>query len=81
MNSNMPIQGDYRPEDIETHPPVNPVTQKPYDSIMYFYSDGTNRKFKRVAIYDIGQIYPEYVVEYMRIPKQKQYQRLRRDTM
>lgn len=74
MNSGMPIKGDYRPEDIGTHPPVNPATRKPYDSIMHFYTDSANRKFKRVAIYDVGQIYPEYCVEYERIPQKKQCQ-------
>lgn len=68
MGSNLPIEGEYYPTDIKTHPPVNPSTHKPYDSILYFYTNNNGKRFTRVAIYDMGQIYPEYCVKYVRIP-------------
>ena len=62
---NMP----YNMSDIPDHPPVNPRTGKTYDSVMYMdYSTGV--PFKRVAVYDVGQVYPEYVVCYTRNPAQ-----------
>lgn len=52
---------------MKTHPPVNPMTNKPYDSVAYMDWDKEKKEFKRVAIYDAGQIYPEYIVMYKRV--------------
>lgn len=66
MNGKMPIEGQYTEADLNTHPPVNPATHRPYDSVVYFHKDSKGNEFLRVAIYDAGQIYPEYVVAYSR---------------
>lgn len=68
MGVNMPIEGQYNlQQDVRTHPPVNPATHRPYDSVVYFENDCAGNDYLRVAIYDVGQIYPEYVFHYTRV--------------
>ena len=79
MDTNMPIEGAYNLQrDLNTHPPVNPATHMPYDSVVYMRRDNKGQYFMRIAIYDAGQIYPEYAVCYSRSPnpcqQQQQYQ-------
>ena len=54
-------------KDIESHPPVNPMTHRPYDSVLYVKTDSKGTQFKRVAIYDPGQVYVEYSIQYTRV--------------
>ena len=68
----MPVEGSYTEADLNTHPPFNPMTHKPYDSVVYSNMDGKGSPYKRVAIYDAGQVYAEYGVQYSRVPQQQQ---------
>ena len=72
----MPIEGAYDMKDIESHPPVNPMTHRPYDSVLYVKTDSKGAQFKRVAIYDPGQVYVEYGIQYKRVPQQQEQQQM-----
>ena len=77
MGVNMPVEGQYNPQqDLNSHPPVNPATHRPYDSVVYFEKDGAGNDYLRVIIYDVGQIYPEYAIHYARVSGQGQPQQI-----
>ena len=66
----MGTEGTYDMKDIESHPPINPVTHRPYDSVVYVQTANNKEiQFKRAMVYDAGQVYVEYGVEYTRAPR------------
>ena len=68
----MPVSVSYREADLDSHPPVNPATGRPYDSVLYVKTDSKGTQYKRAAIYDSGQVYVEYGIQYARVPQQQQ---------
>ena len=66
-------------KDILKSPPLT-ADKRPFDSVVYFKPGINGDYVARAAIYDAGQVYPEYIFRYKRAYKQEQQQQLRDST-